>query len=117
MNLPNSTRIRYEPLRSAAFGAFAGPGYVNVGTSLVNPARIIEISNTTNVNMIYSWDGITDQAFIAAGTAKIVDYGSNKADQAGYSEQPAGDILWMKPEAASPASGNIYFTVIYLSQV
>ena len=43
MNLPNSSRIRYEPLRSAGFAAFGGAGYVNVGTSIVNPAPMFAL--------------------------------------------------------------------------
>lgn len=117
MSRPNSSKVRYDPLRSVSYTEIASADYVAVGGSLTNPAVMIKVNNTTDANLIISFDGVTDQDFIMANTGQVLDYCSNKSNLAGYGEQPNGDQLWVRPESTNPSTGNVYFTVIYLSQV
>ncbi len=115
MNLTSSVRIAYEDLRSIAFGDISG-SYAIVGPLFQNPVRILEIHNTTNQNIIISFNGLDDQSFLAASTAKILDYGSNMSSKAGLLEQPAFQGVWIKAEDTLPTEGSVYVEVIYAAQ-
>lgn len=109
-----SVRIRYEPLRSLAFGGISG-AYAAVGTSFANPVRILKITNTTDANLLISFDGVTDRDIIAANTIEVLDYGSNKADTGGQLDQSTGDRVYVKQAGGAATGGSVYVTVIYAS--
>lgn len=115
-NLVSSVRVRFEPLRSIAFGSITGT-YAGVGLPFANPVRLIDIDNNTNANIFVSINGIDDHTFVAANGFKLFDYATNKSDAAGLFEQPQGDRIYVKSETSNPTSGNVYVTVIYASQV
>lgn len=107
-------RIRYEALRSLAYTSI-GSSYTIVGTTFANPVRMLKIDNTTGVNLIISFNGSTDQSFIAANSGIILDYASNNELPVGKLDQAIGDGVYVKQESGSPAAGNVYVTVIYAS--
>ena len=115
MNLVSSARIRYEDLRSIAFGSITGT-YASIGSSFENPVRLIKVTNQTDVNCLISFNGIDDHYIAPAQAGYIYDYGTNKYDQCGYAEQSAGDRIYVKAEGALPTQGSVYVTVIYLAQ-
>lgn len=115
-NLASSIRVRYEPLRSILFSGISGT-YAGVGTPFANPVRILKVSNLTNQNMIISLNGVDDHDVVAAGGFFLYDYASNKSEAAGLLEQPQGDRIYVKAESTLPASGRLYVTVVYASQV
>lgn len=109
-----SVRIRYEPLRSLAFGGISG-SYAGVGTAFVFPVRILKITNQTNADLLISFDGVTDRDIIPAGTIEVLDYGSNKADTGGQLDQSMGDRVYVKQASGAASSGSVYVTAIYAS--
>lgn len=111
----NSVRIGFEDLRSLDFGSISGV-YALVGPLFQNPVRQLLIHNTTNVNLIISYDGIADKSFIATGTSRVMDYGSNTSIFGGVLEQPAQEGVYVRAEGANPASGNIYVELIYAAR-
>jgi hypothetical protein len=115
-NLVSSVRVRYEPLRSILFTDISGV-YAGIGTPFANPVRILKVSNLTNQNMLISLNGIDDHDVVAAGGFFLYDYASNKAQAAGLLEQPQGDRIYVKALSTPPASGSVYVTVVYASQV
>jgi hypothetical protein len=114
--LANSTRVRYEPLRSILYSSIT-TGYLPIGTPFANPVRILKVSNFTDQPMFISIDGITNHDVVAANSAYVYDFGSNKSDSAGLFEEPQHDQLYVKAVGTLPASGSVYVTVIYASQV
>jgi hypothetical protein len=108
-----SVRIRYEALRSLAFGGISG-AYAAVGAVFANPVRMLKITNTTNADLLISFDGVVDRDIIPARTAQIFDYGSNKADTGGQLDQSMGERVYVK-QVSAPSSGSVYVTVIYAS--
>ena len=112
--ISSAQRVIFENLRSLGFASI-GAGYTAVGTAFANPVRQLEIENGTNANLIISFDGVHDKAFIAANSGKIYDFGSNKNDAAGNLEQPKGTTLYVKEESGAPTSGTLYVAVIYAS--
>src|SRR5690606_5510878 len=115
-NLVSSIRVRYEPLRSIAFGDISAT-YAAVGLPFANPVRILKVTNLTNENVLVSLNGIDDHDIVPANGFFLYDYSSNKANAAGLLEQPQGDRIYVKEEDATPSVGNVYVTVVYASQV
>jgi len=115
-NLASSIRVRFEPLRSIAFGGISGT-YAGVGLPFSNPVRLICIDNATDENVLVSINGVDDHTWVASNGFKLFDYASNKGEKAGLLEQPQGDRIYVKAEGSNPTSGNVYVTVIYASQV
>ena len=109
-----SIKIRYETLRSIAFGDISG-GYSPVGSSFENAVRMIKVTNTTDADMIISYDGSRDMDVIPARTAQILDYGSNKTSVGGQLDQSLGERLYVRQESSSPTLGSVYATIIYAS--
>ena len=106
---------KYEALRSLAFGSIPTGSWAAVGTPYANPARIIKLTNTTNGNILISYDGVTTHDIMVAGTQEIIDYSSDKSNQAGVLEQQANTQLYVQYTGSAPTSGNFYVTVIYAS--
>ena len=109
-----SIRVRYEALRSLAFGGISG-AYAGVGTSFDNPVRMLKVSNLTDANLIISFDGVIDRDIIPANTVEVLDYGSNKAMPGGQLDQSIGERVYVKQAGGAPTSGSVYVTVIYAS--
>lgn len=116
MNLPNSVRVGYEDLRELDWTAVTA-NFVGVGAAVSNPIRMIKFANNTDALLLMSFDGLTAVDVFPKNTFFILDYGSNRADQGGYLELPAGSRFYVKAEAALPTYGKFYITVMYASQV
>lgn len=115
-NLVSSVRVRYEPLRSIAFGGISGT-YASVGLPFSNPVRILKVSNFTDANILVSLNGIDNHDVVSANGFFLYDYASNKSSTAGLLEQPQGDRIYVKSESSNPTEGNLYVTIVYASQV
>lgn len=116
MNASGSVRVAYEELRTLNSGAFA-VGYMGVGAPFTNPIRLLKVTNTSDANLIVSFDGVTDHDFVAANGFYLYDYGSNASGRSGFLEQPAGNRLYVRLEGAAATGGDVYVTTIYVSQV
>jgi hypothetical protein len=115
MSIYNSVKISYEPLRSINFAAI-GVNYVPIGTPFGNPVRILSVYNTTDVNLLFSLNGITDCAFSAANSGEVTDYGANKNDMGGLADLPAGSLWYVKQAGAAATLGTVYIAAIYISE-
>lgn len=114
--LASSILVRFEPLRSVAFGGISG-AYAGVGSPFANPVRLICIDNFTDVNIFVSFNGVDNHTVVAANGFKLLDYSSNKGEKGGLLEQSQGTRVYVKAETSNPSLGNVYVTVIYASQV
>jgi hypothetical protein len=115
-NAASSIRVRFEDLRSLAFGSISGT-YTAVGTPFSNPVRILKVTNLTDANLLVSFNGIDDKDIVAANGFFLYDFSTNKSDAAGLLEQSAGDRLYIKDDGSAATSGSVYVTVVYASQV
>ncbi len=115
MSSINSIRIAFSSLQSRAFGSITGT-YAVVGAAFTNPARLIKITNTTDQNILISFNGLDDNDILPAGSAQIYDYGTNRSSNGSTAEQPLGTQVFVKAETSNPGSGSVYVTVIYLSE-
>lgn len=113
-NSANSIRVAFDPLRSVAAAGISGT-YALIGAVFANPVRQLIIHNTTNANVIISYNGITDHSFLATGTSRVMDYCSNTSTQSGVFVQPAQQGVYVRDESAATSSGNVYVEVVYAS--
>ena len=118
-NLLSSMRAKFENLRTLAFGSISDASYTAVGASFANPIRILKISNTTDINVFISFDGVLSNAMdvVVPNGFVLYDLSTNKASQAGALEIPSGSTVYVKRIGATTATiGDIYVTAIYASQ-
>ena len=87
--------------------------FTAVGSALANPAVQFMISNFTNTPLVFSFDGSNDHFVLAAGAQWINDNRANRTDESGGFYLPVGVSLWAAELTGAPASGAVYFSVIY----
>lgn len=105
-------RAQFDTLRSLGYASI-GASYVIVGTTFSQPVRGIKVVNTSNANLIVSYDGLNDNDVVTANGGYVYDYASNKSEQAGNLLQPVGNGVWVKQETSAPTSGTVYVVIIY----
>jgi len=104
-----TVRLAAEPLRSLAFGSISG-AYMGIGTAFENPCRIIHITNTTDVVLTYSFDGIHDHFVVASMGFILLDVMMNSSSVGGAWNIAQGTRVYVK---GAPTSGNTYLAVFY----
>lgn len=128
--LNTSIRARFETLRVLDGTTPISNAYLAVGTPLANPARIVKISNETDINILLSIATpdiqtnptpppatITvqpDHDFIPANGFILYDLGTNRANMGSTLQFAAGTQFYVKRAgAADSTSGAVYISVIY----
>ncbi len=109
MSSSNAQLVRFEPLRSIAFGDISGT-YAAVGSAFSDAVRMLIIDNLTNATLTISFDGTNDHMVIPASSGRVLDYSSNRSGQANYFLQKTGTQVYAK---GTPGSGALYISVIY----
>lgn len=107
-----SERMKFDIQRTALFGAIGG-AYSKVGTPLLFPAIQFMISNLTNANLQFSFDGVNDAFPLGAGIQWINDNRANRTELSTGFYLSIGEQLWVKTIGGAPSSGAVYFSVIY----
>jgi hypothetical protein len=116
-------RLGIETIRSLLFSSISGTYFGITSVGLLNPARLICFTNTTNSNLFVAIanalpasDGTADQLIIPANGFKLLDIMTNHYPQDGAPMQiPLGMKLWARTATGSsnPTSGFIYAEVFY----
>lgn len=107
-------RIRFEPIRSIAFGAVSG-AYAAVGTPLANASRLLMFDNIMDTALLISFDGSNDHIFIAASSSKIIDLASNRVGPVDQLELSESTTIYVKQASGAPGSGTLYISTMYAS--
>jgi hypothetical protein len=115
-NIVSSGRIRFEDLRSLGFAGI-GAIYAGIGLPFANPVRILKVTNLTDVDLLISFNGISDHDVVATKGFFLYDYATNQSSSAGILEQAVGDRVYVKQITGAPTLGSVYVTVVYASQV
>ena len=112
MSYPNATRVAFEALRIKAHGDISG-SYAAVGNAFANPIRCIQITNNTDADMRFSFDGSTDHVFVPKASSVQFNYESNKELPAGKLTQAINTTVYVKEDAGAPGAGSVYVMVFY----
>jgi hypothetical protein len=103
-------------LLPSALQSLAGPfaaTYTKLGLPLVNSPRIIKWTNNSTVDLLLSWDGVTDHEILPAGSFVLLDIAANK-EQVNSCYIAKGTQFWVKNTVGgSVGSGSVYMSVYY----
>jgi hypothetical protein len=110
MSILQAIRLQMEPVRTLAFGSISGT-YMGIGTSFVNPIRLIFIQNLTDVTLMFSLDGINDHFPLPTNGFLLLDVTSNKSIAQGFFIAE-GTRVYVK-EIGDPSTGSVYVTTMY----
>ena len=108
-----SIRLSPEPVRSLAHTSI-GAAYMGIGTALDHKARIINISNLTNGQLMISFDGVHDHFPLVPASFLHLDVCKNDLGL-GLMSLEIGERLYVKELNAvwAPTKGSVYLTVFY----
>jgi hypothetical protein len=81
-----------------------------LGSPLAFPARIVKITNTSNVGATISVDGVTSIDFVPATSFVLYDCGTNRGNGAPSMDIQEGTQFYAK---GSAGTGLIYLTYLY----
>lgn len=100
-----------ETLRTLAFGSISG-SYAAVGTVTANPWRIVFFTNTTDADLIVSWNGgTTDHMIVPAGASASLDCAANGIFQ--YGTFVAQGTQFAVKQVSAPSKGTFYIVGFY----
>lgn len=109
--MTNQVAVNFDTLRSLAFGSISG-SYAAVGSQLGFPVRLICFTNNTDGDMFVSVDGSTNCLFIAAGSFKLFDIGTNRILPAPMWSIASGTQFYIK-QSTAPSKGAFYIECLY----
>jgi hypothetical protein len=101
--------VRVDALRTLAFGSISGT-YTPLGTAFAHSMRLIKLTNTTNVGLTFSFDGVTNNLFIPAGAFTLFDLTTNKTSPTVTFVFQIGTQVFVM---GAPTSGAVYLECIY----
>jgi hypothetical protein len=107
-------RFMAEPVRLLGFAAITNV-YAGIMTALARPARMIIIQNTTDVLMMFSFNGVDDHIPITANGYMVLDIASNKTISQGFFI-PEGTRFYVKHNGIAPTVGSFYVSVFFGSE-
>ena len=100
-----------DTIRTLAFGSISG-AFAKVGAVTTNATRLICITNNTDGDMFFSYDGINNMLFVAAGSFKLFDICSNRDDYNG-AYLLSSQMQWYVKQSTAPSKGAVYIEVLY----
>lgn len=104
-----AVRMYPEVLRTLAFGSISGT-YAGIGAAFLNPIRIMHVTNTTDVLLTFSFDGVNDHFVVPAGSFLLLDVTTNKSQNGGSLCISQGDRIYVK---GAPTSGSVYLATFF----
>lgn len=104
---------RLDAIRSIGFASI-GASYSAFGAPLTHNWRVFKITNNTNGDLLFSFDGATDNIFIPAGGFTLYDLATNTPPQS-VSDNFVLELttqFYVKYTSA-PTSGSVYVEGVY----
>jgi hypothetical protein len=103
-----------DTIRTLAYTGISG-SFAAVGSPTRNATRLICFTNNTDGDMFFSYDGINNMLFVAAGSFKLFDVCSNRDDYNGVYLLPSNQQWWVA-QSTMPTKGAVYIEVLYGQQ-
>jgi hypothetical protein len=104
---------RADVLQTLDFSS-TSPVYTEVGTPLNHASSIFTLQNVTDADMLFSLDGSTDQFYLVAMSAFVMDLTTNRASTDAGLYIPRGTQVWVKQATGAAAtSGSVNVMSIY----
>jgi len=106
-----SIDARFDAYRSLAFGSISG-SFAAVGSALTHLGRILHLVNNTNADMIFSFDGTTNNVYLPAGSFALYDFQANAEPNTVFFSS-IGTQIYVKQASGAPTSGAVYAMLVY----
>jgi len=97
--------VKSEAYKLLAFGGISGV-YATVGSATANAWRMVRFKNLTDQTVSISWDGTTDNLFLAAGEIDSLDFSTDRGPSNGLF-LPQGIQFFVKDNGAATTSGEV----------
>lgn len=107
--MSKSRRIKAEELRRIAFGAI-GAGFAKIGANYSHPISKLVITNSTDVGLTFSHDGVISHIDIPTEGTFVLDIDYNSDTSVSL---PQGDALYVKQDGV-PSVGKVSFSTYYI---
>lgn len=105
-----STRIAVETVRSRGF-ATIGAGFLSVGDPLNFASCMLVFTNSTDVILMVSWNGVDDHQPVLPG-GFVQDISTNKTVEGGF-YAAEGKQFYVRHLGDAPTEGSLYITNYY----
>jgi len=107
--------VRFDPYRTLGFAAITG-SYQTIGTPLTHNWRSFRIINNTDGDMIFSFNGTSDNLFVPASTFVLYDISANCDGNPSLSTNALvfalGTQFYIK-QSTAPTRGSVYIEGMY----
>jgi hypothetical protein len=106
-----STQVRVDAYKTLAFGSITN-SFQAVGTSIAHAWRIICLTNTTDADMIFSFDSTSSNLYVPANSFKLFDLcGNAEPNTVGFFIS-VGTTVYVKYNTP-PTKGAVFVEGIY----
>lgn len=105
--------VRIDAYRSMAFGSITG-AFQALGAPLTHNWRLLHLENNTDGDMIFSFDGVTENLFCPAGSYLVYDIATNSNSNVGATQLvfAKGTQFFVKSSTV-PSRGAVYAMGFY----
>lgn len=105
--------VRVDAYRSMAFGAITG-AFQALGAPMAHNWRLIHLVNSTDGDMIFSFDGTTNNVFVPAGNFLLYDIATNSSTNVGATNLVFGIGTQVHVKRSTvPTKGAVYMQGVY----
>ena len=110
----SSNIVRFDAMRFVTAGTIADAGgdYVTLGSPLGHAMRVLHFINQTDVNLVISFDGTTNNVFLGAGSFALYDLTSDQDGNESFRYQN-GTQIYVNYATSAPTEGEIFLIAIY----
>lgn len=109
--MSNVVTVSLDPVRSLGFASISG-AYAAVGGIFLHPVRLICFTNTTDGDVFFSDDAVTDKLFIPKGGFKLFDLTTNKYEATKQWVLAVGTQFFVK-QSSAPTLGSVYIECLW----
>ncbi len=107
--MASSQVVRVDALRSLGFASISVT-YAPVGAPFTHPMRLIKFTNTTDADLLISFDDVNDNMVVPKGSFTLFDCTTNKTLPDSTFVFANGTQVWVK---GSPTLGTFYIEVVF----
>jgi hypothetical protein len=100
----------FDEYRTLAFSSITS-SYVAIGTPFAHTVRLLKIINTCDTDMSISFDGVTNNDYIPAGSFSLYDICTNEVTDAGWFFS-LGTQVYVK-QTSAPSRGGVFVITLY----
>lgn len=105
--------VRADSLRSKAAGSITG-SYTTLGAVITHNWRVFKITNNTDGDMFISFDGTTDNLFVAMSSFTLYDLSTNAPPLSEIDNLVLGiNTQFYVRYSSAPTTGSIYIEGLY----